>query len=128
MYLIDPRKVKLYLPALFVEVCYLFGRRIEVIGNNAKQLTGVDDHADLPDWNLQRILAAVGEPGRQMADAVAGKIGGRGDAVLLHPAERSVLLQPRHEADAVLIECPPSTMIIISEVVRLGCARLAPHR
>src|SRR5437879_5229451 len=59
--LLDLTKEQLDLPALFVEVCDLFGRRIEVIGDNAQQLTGVDDHADLPDWNLQRILAAVGE-------------------------------------------------------------------
>ncbi len=84
--LLDPAEEQLDLPALLVEVCDLFGRCVEIIGDDAQHLAGVDDHANLPDRHLQRIVAAVGEPGRQMADAIAQNIAVLGDAVLMHHA------------------------------------------
>ena len=95
--LLDPAKEQFDLPALFVKLCDLFCRRVEIIGDDAQLPAALDDHADLPDRNLQRILAAVGEPGRQMTDAVGHNVAVLGDAVLLHHTERSVLLQPRSE-------------------------------
>src|SRR3989442_1799865 len=62
-----------------------------------------------------------------MTDAVAHNITVLGNAVLLYHAERSVLLQPRHEAAAGVIEPRPPAIIVITEVVDVGCSRLDRH-
>ena len=54
--LLDPAKEQFDLPALFVKLCDLFCRRVEIIGDDAQLPAALDDHADLPDRNLQRIL------------------------------------------------------------------------
>ena len=58
--LLDPAEEQLDLPALLVKVCDIFCLCVEIIGHDAQQLSGVDDYGDLPDRNLQWILAAVG--------------------------------------------------------------------
>src|SRR5439155_25676988 len=125
--LLDPAEEQFDLPALFVKVCDFFCPCVEIIGHDAQQLAGVDDHGDLPDRNLQRILAAVGESCRQMADAVAHNIAVPGRAVLLYHSYRSILLQPCHEAAAGLIKPPPPAIIVITEIIDVGCTRLDRH-
>lgn len=62
-----------------------------------------------------------------MTDVVAHNIAVLGDTVCLDHAERSVLLQPRHEATTGLIEPRPPAIIVITEIVNVGCTRLDRH-
>ena len=78
--LLDPAEDQFDLPALFVKVGNLLRRCVEVIGNDAQHLAGIDDRPDLADRHLHRVVAALREPSRQMTDAVAEHIAvwGRG--------------------------------------------------
>ena len=61
--LLDPAEEQFDLPSLFVKVCDFFRRRVEVIGDDAQHLAGIDDHPDLTNRHLQRVFAAFGEAG-----------------------------------------------------------------
>ena len=126
--LLDPAEEQFDLPTLFVKVRNLCRRSVEIIGDDAQHLAGIDNHPDLPNWYLQRVFAAVGKPLRQMTDTITENIAILGDAVLMHHCERGVFLQPRHEATASIIELRPPPIIVKPEVVDVGRARFDRHR
>jgi hypothetical protein len=68
--LLDPAEEQFDLPTLLVKIGDLFGRGINVIGDDAQDLAGINDHAKLANRNLQRVLAAVSQPLRQISVTV----------------------------------------------------------
>src|SRR5256885_15060451 len=95
--LLYPSKEQFDLPALFVEVCNLFGGRVEIVGDDAQHLAGIDGDLKLAHRHLQRVFAASCEPRPQMPDSVAENISVLWYSVHLHPFVRRVLLQPPPE-------------------------------
>src|ERR1022692_4202758 len=62
-----------------------------------------------------------------MANAIADNIAVLRHVVFLRHREWSVLLQPRHEAAAGIIELRPPAIVVITEVVHVGRAGFDRH-
>jgi len=103
-------------------------RRIEVVGDDAQKLAGIGEHADFPHGHWQRILAAGRQPLWQMTDAVAEDVAALGHLVFMHDGQRRILLQPRHEPAAGIVDPRPPSIIVIAEIEHGRRAGLDRHR
>ena len=120
--LFDPAKEQLDGPSALVQVGDFLRARLQIIGEDAQHLAGLDDDLNLADETRHRIVAGGGEPFRKIAGPVAYDRRSRRNGTILHDGERRVGLQSRDNTAARLIKLRPPTVIVIAEVKNVSSA------
>src|ERR1700746_153868 len=110
--LLDPAKKQLDFPALLVKIGDVLSQRIEVVGHDAENFAGLDHDANFTNRVVHGIFAAIGEPLRKKANAIAEDFSALGAVVLVHDGQGRVLLEPRHEPAAGIVDLRPPGVIV----------------
>ena len=126
--LLHPFEEQLDLPAALIEIGDLAGGCLEVVGEDAQHLAGLDPHADFAHRFAERVFTAAGQADRQKSDAVGEDIGfATRNAARVFQSQRRVLFEPRDDATALGIEAGPPSIIVIAKVINVGGAGFYRH-
>src|ERR1700688_2493054 len=122
--LFDPSKEQLDGPSTLVQVGDVLRACLDIIGEDAQYLAGLDDDANFTDQIRHWVVAGGGEPFGKVSGPIAEDRRSRRNWPILHDGERRVGLQARDNATAPLIQPRPPTIIVIAEVENVGRSRL----